>query len=135
MPLLPGAAHALALPERFDFYSNLVEEIVLRGLEHPTCELKRNVTLSKENLTDRLDFVKLIQGLANSHSGTERLIVVGADQREKKFFEVANAAEFDAARLSPIYGLGLNTVAEVDMCSEPPSSRQRGTNSLLTIYC
>ena len=94
--------HASALPERFDTYGKTIEGIVLRGIEHPACELKRSVTLSKDDLTDRLDFVKLIQGLANSHSGTECLIVVGADQKDKKFFEVANAADFDPAKLSPI---------------------------------
>jgi hypothetical protein len=102
MPESTDPSLAAALPERFDSYGKTVEGIVLRGIEHPACELKRNVTLSKDDLTDRLDFVKLVQGLANSHVGTECLIVIGADQREKKFFEVANAADFDPAKLSPI---------------------------------
>lgn len=85
-----------------DGYGKTIEGIVLRGIEHQACELKRSVTLSKDDLTDRLDFVKLFQGLANSHVGTECLIVIGADQKEKKFFKVANAADFDAAKLSPI---------------------------------
>ena len=102
MPRSTDPTHASALPERFDTYGKTIEGIVLRGIEHPACELKRSVTLSKDDLTDRLDFVKLIQGLANSHSGTECLIVVGADQKDKKFFEVANAADFDPAKLSPI---------------------------------
>lgn len=93
---------SLSLPQRFDEYSRTVEGIVLRGIEHPACELKRVVILSKGDLADRLDFVKLFQGLANSHTSTECLIVIGADQRERKFFEVENASEFDAARLSPI---------------------------------
>jgi hypothetical protein len=102
MPESTDSSLAAALPERFDSYGKTVEGIVLRGIEHPACELKRTVTLSKEDLTDRLDFVKLVQGLANSHAGTECLIVIGADQKEKKFFEVANAADFDPAKLSPI---------------------------------
>ena len=102
MPSSTDPNRASALPERFDTYGKTIEGIVLRGIEHPACELKRSVTLSKDDLTDRLDFVKLIQGLANSHSGTECLIVVGADQKDKKFFEVANAADFDPAKLSPI---------------------------------
>jgi hypothetical protein len=102
MPESTDPSLAAALPERFDSYGKTVEGIVLRGIEHPACELKRTVTLSKEDLTDRLDFVKLLQGLANSHAGTECLIVIGADQKEKKFFEVANAADFDPAKLSPI---------------------------------
>jgi hypothetical protein len=93
---------AMSLPHRFDLFAQTVEDIVLRGIEHPACELKRTVTLSKGDLSDRLDFVKLIQGLANSHSGTECLVVIGADQKDKKFFEVSNADDFDAARISPI---------------------------------
>jgi hypothetical protein len=102
MPESTDPSLAAALPERFDSYAKTVEGIVLRGIEHPACELKRSVTLSKDDLTDRLEFVKLVQGLANSHVGTECLIVIGADQREKKFFEVTNASDFDPARLSPI---------------------------------
>lgn len=75
---------ATSLPQRFDMFAKAVEGIVLRGAEHPACELKRTVTLSKDDLADRLDFVKLIQGLANSHAGTECLIVIGADQKEKE---------------------------------------------------
>ena len=93
---------ATSLPQRFDIFAQTVEGIVLRGIEHPACELKRAVILSKDNLTDRLDFVKLIQGLANSHAGAECLIVIGADEKEKKFFDVSNADEFDPARMSPI---------------------------------
>jgi hypothetical protein len=98
----PTSPDAASLPERFDGFGKTVEGIVLRGIEHPACELKRCVTLSKDDLTDRLDFIKLLQGLANSHAGTECLIVIGADQKEKKFFEVANATDFDPAKLSPI---------------------------------
>jgi hypothetical protein len=93
---------ATSLPQRFDVLARTVEGIVLRGIEHPACELKRTVTLSKDDLTDRLDFIKLIQGLANSHAGTECLIVIGADQKEKKFYDVSNADDFDPARMSPI---------------------------------
>lgn len=102
MPASTDPSLAAALPERFDSYAKTVEGIVLRGIEHPACELKRSVTLSKDDLTDRLDFVKLVQGLANSHVGTECLIVIGADQKDKRFFEVANAPDFDPAKLSPI---------------------------------
>jgi hypothetical protein len=93
---------AVSLPNRFDTFAHTVEGIVLRGIEHPACELKRSVTLSRDNLADRLDFVKLVQGLANSHSGTECLIIIGADQKERRFFEVSNSEDFDAARVSPI---------------------------------
>lgn len=52
---------------------------MLRGIEHPSCELKRTLSLDRGELGDRLDFIKLMQGLANSHSDSECLIVIGAD--------------------------------------------------------
>jgi hypothetical protein len=76
--------------------------VVERGIEHPSYELKRAVTIAKENLADRLDFVKLIQGLANAHIADERFAVIGADQKERKFHSVANISEFDPATLSQI---------------------------------
>ncbi len=75
---------------------------MLRGIEHPLCELKRALSLDRGDLGDRLDFIKLLQGLANSHADTECLIVVGADQKESKFFNIDNADDFDPARISPI---------------------------------
>lgn len=102
MPIPTNSNSATGLSQRFDTFAQTVEGIVLRGIEHPACELKRTVTLSKDDLTDRLDFIKLIQGLANSHAGTECLIVIGADQKKKKFVDVPNADDFDAAKMSPI---------------------------------
>lgn len=75
---------------------------MLRGIEHPLCELKRTLSLDRGDLGDRLDFIKLLQGLADSHADTECLIVVGADQKESSFFNVENADDFDPARISPI---------------------------------
>ena len=69
-----------SLPQRFDDYAKTVEDIVLRGIEHPACELKRAVNISRGG--DRLEFLKLVQGQANSHTKGERLIVIGADQKE-----------------------------------------------------
>jgi hypothetical protein len=91
-----------ALTERFDRYRVEVQRVVERGIEHPSYELKRAVTISRENLADRLDFVKLIQGLANAHLAEERFVVIGADQKERKFYSVANISEFDPATLSQI---------------------------------
>lgn len=93
-----------SLSQRFDDYSATVEGIVLRGIEHPSCELKRAVAISKNgDLTDRLEFIKLLQGLANSHSNSECFIVIGADQNEGKFIDVDNINDFDPARLSPMF--------------------------------
>jgi hypothetical protein len=79
----------ITLAERFDRYRFAVQQVVERGIEHPSYELKRAVTVSKGNLADRLDFVKLIQGLANAHMEEERFVVIGADQKDRKFYNVA----------------------------------------------
>jgi len=98
---MPDPAGA-PISKRYDQYATLVEDIVLRGIEYPACELKRSVDLSKGDATDRLDFVKLVQGLANSHTDSETLIVIGADEKQRCFVDVDNADDFNAARLSPI---------------------------------
>src|ERR1017187_10882657 len=92
----------VALSERFDRYRVEVEQIVTRGIEHPNYELKRSATISRDSLADRLDFVKLIQGLANADVEEERFIVIGADQKERKFYDVGNASEFDPAKLAQV---------------------------------
>jgi hypothetical protein len=91
---------ASTLSKRFDDYGKMVEDIVLRGLEHPAIELKRTVTVSKDDLAGRLEFVKFFQGQANSHIDSERLIVIGADEKERKFYDVQNPDEFDSAKLT-----------------------------------
>lgn len=99
---MPTSNDPASLTQRFDEYARTVEGIVLRGIEHPSCELKRTLSLGRGELGDRLDFVKLMQGLANSHSDSECLIVIGADQKEGRFFNVENADDFDPARISPM---------------------------------
>src|SRR5712664_1745791 len=98
----PENRSPVTLAERFDRYRAAVQQVVERGIEHPSYELKRAVTISKENLPDRLDFIKLIQGLANAHIAEERFIVIGADQKERKFYKVENCDDFDPAKLSQI---------------------------------
>lgn len=75
---------------------------MLRGIEHSSCELKQSLSLNRGELGDRLDFVKLMHGLANSRSDSECLIIIGANQKGCKFCNVENADDFDPARISPI---------------------------------
>src|SRR5579863_8247383 len=105
----------VTLAERFDAYQFQVEQIVTRGIEHPNCELKRSATISRGSLPDRLDLVKLIQGLANAHLAEERFIVVGADQKERKFYDVVNAAEFDPAKLSQVISKYLDPQPRIEV--------------------
>jgi hypothetical protein len=115
MPDLPASDGPASLPQRFDEYARTIEAIVLRGIEHPSCELKRALTLERDELGDRLDFVKFLQGLANSHSDSECIIVIGADQKERKFIDLNNAAEFDPARVGSILAKYLSPEPEIEI--------------------
>ncbi len=95
-------AAPVTLAARIARYQAEVEQIVRLGVEHLQYELKRSVTVRKEDLADRLDFVKLVQGLANAHSAQERFIVIGADQKKKAFCGVENKEDFDPAKLHGI---------------------------------
>lgn len=93
---------AVTLSERIERYKVEIEDIVRLGIEHERYELKRSVTITKQNLADRLDFVKLVQGLANAHLVEERFIIIGADQGTKGFVNVSNGQDFDPATVHQI---------------------------------
>src|ERR1035441_9643958 len=122
MPESSDPNKASSLSQRFDDYGKMVEDIVLRGLEHPACELKRSVSVSKDDLAGRLEFVKFLQGQANSHIVGERLIVIGADEKERKFYDVANADEFDPAKLTLILQKYLHPEPSYDVFYKMKSS-------------
>jgi hypothetical protein len=90
------------LSERVDRYRLEAQRIVGAGAEHPCWELTRQASLNKNNVEERADFVKLVQGIANAHLREERVLVIGADQTNKSFQAVSNAAEFDPARVSDV---------------------------------
>jgi hypothetical protein len=93
-----------SLSDRIENHRKEAQSLLKQGGEQPQYEFKRLVSLSRENLEDRLDFVKLMQAVANSETSAERCIVIGGDAREKKFYPVTNTEEFDAANLSKILG-------------------------------
>jgi hypothetical protein len=90
------------LSERIERHRREIEYLVRQGGEQPQYEFKRAVSLNRDNLDDRLDFVKLLQAVANAEIATEHCIVIGADPTEKKFCAVTNTEEFDPANLSKI---------------------------------
>jgi hypothetical protein len=90
------------LSERIENHRREIQFLVKQGGEQPQYEFKRKVLLSREHLDERLDFVKLIQSVANAEIAKERCIVIGADPKEKTFHPVANTSDFDAANLSKI---------------------------------
>jgi hypothetical protein len=91
-----------ALSERVERYRQEVQFLIKQGGEQPHFEFKRTVSLAKENRQDRLDFIKLIQSVANAEITAERCVIIGADPRERKFFPLTNLPEFDAANISKI---------------------------------
>ena len=91
-----------ALSERIEEYRREIQSLIRQGVEHPRFEFKRSSSISRDNLDDRLDFIKLLQGVANAEIAGERCIIIGADPREKLFYPVSNSAEFDQAALSTV---------------------------------
>jgi hypothetical protein len=90
------------LAERVEQYRREIQSLIERGVEHPRFEFKRSCSISRDNLDDRLDFVRLLQGVANAEVSGERCITIGADPKEKRFYPVSNAAEFDPATVANV---------------------------------
>src|SRR2546425_1022249 len=90
------------LSERVNRYRIEAQQIVAAGAEHPCWELTRQATVNKNQIQERADFVKLVQGIANAHLREERVLIIGADQKNKAFQPVSNAPEFDPARVSDV---------------------------------
>jgi hypothetical protein len=93
---------AAALSERIKEYCQELQSLIAQGIEHPRFEFKRSSSISRDNLDDRLDFIKLLQGVANAEIAGERCIIIGGDPKEKKFYPVSNTAEFDPATVSTV---------------------------------
>ncbi len=90
------------LSERLNHYRLEAQQIVAAGAEHPRWELTRQASLNKNQIEERADFVKLVQGIANAHLREERVLVIGADQENRVFQAVTNTTEFDPARVSDV---------------------------------
>ncbi len=73
-----------------------------QGIESPVCELTRKCSLASADKKSQVDLAKTIQGLANALPPLERIYVVGADQREKKFYSLDNQREFDSANMRQV---------------------------------
>ena len=101
---------APSLSDRIETYRKQVQSLVKQGGEQPQFEFKRSASLLRDNLDDRLDFVKFLQGAANCELVGERCIIIGADPKEKTFYPVDNGAEFDPAKLSQILAAYLHPI-------------------------
>jgi hypothetical protein len=123
---LETAGPVVPLAERFDRYRAEIEQIVTRGIEHARCELKRSAAISRDSLADRLDFVKLIQGVANADLAEEKFVVIGA----RTFYEVPNAAEFDPAKLAAVLSKYLHPKPGSRCSTACGQNPVRGTSSL-----
>lgn len=96
------------LSDRVETHRQEAQSLLKQGGEQAQYEFKRFVSLGRENLDDRLDFIKFVQAVANGELSTERCIVIGGDPGEKKFYAVTNIEDFDAANLSKILGIYLD---------------------------
>jgi hypothetical protein len=112
---LTGSEPPITLADRVRKYRVSIEAVVKLGVEHQQYEFKRIATLKKDALADRLDFVKLVQGMANAHSDQERFIVIGADQAGKRFESITNQNEFDPANVQQILSKYLDPVPEIEV--------------------
>ncbi len=90
------------MTKRVEQYRQEVQSLVKQGVEHPRFEFKRTCSILRDNLDDRLDFIKLLQGVANAEIAGERCITIGADPKEKLFYPVSNTEEFDPATVSGV---------------------------------
>jgi hypothetical protein len=106
---------APALSERLQKCVAEIEALVLQGVEHPQYEFKRSASIAKGDLDDRLDFTKLLQGVANSEVSAERYIVIGADPKDKQFYPVSNASTFDPATVNSVVGKYLDPLPQYEV--------------------
>jgi hypothetical protein len=84
---------------------NLRREIlrlVSVGVESPEFELTRKCSLASGDNKSQTDFAKTVQGVANAYPPRERVYVIGADHKGKKFFPLENVQEFDSANVRQI---------------------------------
>jgi hypothetical protein len=105
----------VALSDRLQKCIAEIQSLVQQGVEHSRYEFKRTASLGKDDLDERWDFIKFIQGVANCDVLEERYIVIGADTKEKRFYPVGNSAEFDPARIAPILAKYLDPIPQLDI--------------------
>jgi hypothetical protein len=91
-----------------------IQQLVIGGIESPGFELTRICSLATGHRKSQTDFAKTIQGMANAYPPEERVYVIGADQREKKFFPIENAKELDPANIRQILQKYLEPVPNFD---------------------
>jgi hypothetical protein len=98
----PPAPRQPEMSARVDNLRREIQQLVGRGIESPRFELTRKCSLASGERKSQTDFAKTIQGMSNAYPSAERAYVVGADQKEKKFYPLENEREFDPANLRQI---------------------------------
>jgi hypothetical protein len=93
---------ASSTSSKVDYFRREIQNLVSQGIEVPEFELTRQCALANEKKQSQADFAKTIQGMANAYPPIQRVYVVGADRKEKRFFPVENEHEFDAANVRQI---------------------------------
>src|SRR5215472_12462969 len=98
----PRQASNLVESAKWEHLRREIEALVSKGMESPRFEFTRKCSLSANDRKSQADFAKTIQGMSNAYPAEERIYIVGADQRERKFYPLDNAREFDSANVRQI---------------------------------
>lgn len=98
----PSADQPSSTPASVENLRREIQQLVSQGIESSRFELTRQCSLASGDRKSQTNFAKTIQGMANAYPAEERVYVVGADQKEKKFYPLGNEGEFDPANLHQI---------------------------------
>jgi hypothetical protein len=87
-----------------------IQRLVLQGIEAPEVEFTRTCGLGNADKQSQTDFAKTVQGISNAIPAIERVYVVGADQKEKRFLSLQNERDSDPANIRQILGKYLEPI-------------------------
>jgi hypothetical protein len=96
--------------ERLTALAEEIDALVIRGAETTRFEFTVQCSLAGTDRKSQVDFAKTLQGMANSLPPEDRVYVIGADQKNKRFTNVENAREFDTANIGQILGKYLEPI-------------------------
>lgn len=101
------------LSNQVSAYRSEAISLISQGIEHARFEVKRICPIAGDvQKRKRAAFVKVVQGLANAHIDGERLFLIGADSREKRFYPLDDVAQYDQAKVGDLLKSALEPMPE-----------------------